>query len=90
MWSVPQENDCILNKISPFFFIFGRAAVEEVSAILSGKAQHLLHGSISNSLTGTYKNTLRIQNEDAEHNNLPYKLSETKTEKKGKMAIMWG
>lgn len=31
----------------------------KVSAILSGKAQHLLHGSISNSLTGTHTNTHR-------------------------------
>lgn len=74
---------------------FGGAAVDEVkvSAILSGKAQRLLHGSISNSLTGTHTNTQthtrRIQNEAAAPNNLPDKLSDTKTHRqKGKTVIM--
>lgn len=49
------------------------------------KAQRrlLLHGSISNSLTGTHTNTRahtrRIQNEAAAPNNLPDRLSDTKT-----------
>lgn len=86
--------------------VFGRAAVDEVkvSAILSGKAQRLLYGSISNSLTDTHTNTNthtrththslthshRIQNEAAAQNNLPDRLSDTKTQtkKKRKMAIM--
>lgn len=95
-----EKKDCILSNISPFFlFFFGRAAVEEVkvSAILSGKAQRLLHSSISNSLTGTHTNahtlshTHRIQNEAAAQNNLPDRLSDTKTHgQKGKTAIMRG
>lgn len=70
----------------------------KVSAILSGKAQRLLHGSISNSLTGTHTNTLtrRMQNEAAAQNNLTDRLRDKKQKQKqknrqkGKTVIMWG
>lgn len=65
----------------------------KVSAILSGKAQRLLHGSISNSLTGTHTNTLtrRMQNEAAAQNNLPDRLRDTQTHRqKAETVLMWG
>lgn len=94
-WNIALEKDRIKGNVSlPFF---GGAAVDgvKVSAILSGKAQRLLHGSISNSLTGTHTNTQthtgRMQNEAAAPNNLPDRLSDTKTHRqKGKTVIMWG
>lgn len=95
-WNVPLEKDCILSNISLCFF--GRAAVDEVkvSAILSGKAQRLLHGSISNSLTGTHTNT--HTHSHAEYKMRPQHKTISQTgsviqkhiDKKGKTAIMWG
>ena len=65
----------------------------KVPAILSGKAQCLLHGSISNCLAGTHTNTVarRMRNEAAAQNNLPDRLRDTKTHRqKGKTVIVWG
>ena len=70
----------------------------KVSAMLSGKAQRLLHGSISNSLTGTHTRTDRhTHTQHAEYKMRPWHktISQTgsviqkHTDKKEKTGIMW-
>lgn len=87
--SVTLRKGSIWSFISAVFF--GRAAAEEVkvSAVLSEKAQHSLHGSISNSLTGTNTHTVGILNEAAAQNNLPDRGADTKQGgQKGKTSII--
>lgn len=89
--SVTLRKGSIWSFISAVFF--GRAAAEEVkvSAVLSEKAQHSLHGSISNSLTGTntHTHTVGILNEAAAQNNLPDRGADTKQGgQKGKTSII--